>query len=134
MSYAGVLALAFSHKEVFYHEFGSYEGEWLAITSHDDKYFIWHGGYGSCTVCDPLENFLDRKDKYYNDGELSIEEAKEFFDGKTPFLEIGKDHFDFIVEIGEHNIFIPRNIREYYPREEVEEFFANLKKELLNEN
>ena len=35
-----------------YKEFGSWQGDWWAHVTHDDRTGFVHGYFGSCTVCD----------------------------------------------------------------------------------
>ena len=42
-------------KVLQFEEFGSYQGEWLALVTHNGETGVVHGYYGSCSGCDAFE-------------------------------------------------------------------------------
>lgn len=54
-----------------YESFGSYQGDWFAKVSYQNRVFWVHGSYGSCSGCDAFEaefgfNFHDHGEEYFN--------------------------------------------------------------------
>ena len=55
MSYSEAL-VAVGCEVLDYVEFGSYQGEWLALIRKDGELGVCEGSYGSCSVCDSFES------------------------------------------------------------------------------
>jgi hypothetical protein len=66
----GAIARVQGHDEIYYVNFGSYQGEWLMVSkgmayvrkdrppyvsADGSEYYIWKGWYGSCSGCDSLQ-------------------------------------------------------------------------------
>ena len=68
-----------------YVEFGSYQGEWLALVKYDGQCGIVEGSYGSCSGCDSFQAefgwYDDERDDYQ-------ERLKSFGEGYLPALPI----------------------------------------------
>ena len=62
-------------------EFGSYQGEWLALVIHDGEVGIIEGSYGSCPGCDAFEAEFGWEDP-------GAEKLKEFGETYLPALPI----------------------------------------------
>lgn len=45
-----------------YKEFGSYQGDWLALVTYKGKTGFIHGYYGSCSGCDSFQSQFDFRD------------------------------------------------------------------------
>ena len=71
MSYQDALVAA-GCEVIQFEEFGSYQGEWLALVSHDGFTGIIEGNYGSCAECDAFE------------GEFGYNFNPDYHDNKKP--------------------------------------------------
>ena len=100
-----IIAWANNQDIVYYHEFGSYQGEWLLVSKTLSEYYIYKGWYGSCSGCDAFQSELDY-------GDIGIEKAKEFASEYEPFLVVPIDTMKNICEKGKLIEIIPANIRE----------------------
>lgn len=110
LNYGTVLATGLKAELLAYKEYGSYQGDWIAILkTTDDKVEIFKGNYGSCPGCDWLE------DNSNWDGEISEESVTEFCrrEGK-PFLELDSRTARTIVEAEDPSKYFPANTREKY--------------------
>jgi hypothetical protein len=109
-----IVAWANDQETLYYHEFGSYQGEWLLASFDDENYFIWKGGYGSCSGCDHYESEVGYDPP-------TKEKAKEFAEDYQPFLEVPRDTMINIVRGGKMLDIMPANIRDEYSEVDIEE-------------
>lgn len=58
MSYKEALKLAGNTEVHLYEQYGSYQGRWLALVTHEGKTGWLIEYYGSCSGCDPFESKL----------------------------------------------------------------------------
>lgn len=55
-NYGDMLAKVQEKKLIAYEQFGSYQGDWIAVLDDEDDIELWKGYYyGSCSGCDWLE-------------------------------------------------------------------------------
>lgn len=80
-NYGQLIAGVTGETLVSYHEYGSYQGDYLAVTRAGDLFKVWKGGYGSCSGCDFLEGERD-----YETDEIPDQAAKDYVG--QPFLEL----------------------------------------------
>jgi hypothetical protein len=50
-----VAAVARGHEVIFMDRAGSYQGDYVFVSRNKTHYFVWSGGYGSCSGCDGYE-------------------------------------------------------------------------------
>ena len=62
-----------------YNEYGSYQGDYVAIIYKDSSLLIYKGEYGSCSGCDWMQD---------QNEEITDEDVKEYMKNAKPFLEI----------------------------------------------
>lgn len=85
-NYGDMLESVSGKKLLSYTEFGSYQGDWIAVVEDKDCVELWRGYYGSCSGCDFIEGARD-----WEDDTVDLREARNFFKESRPFLTIGKD-------------------------------------------
>ncbi len=83
MSYQQALEAA-GCEVIEFQEFGSYQGEWLALVKYDGEIGVVDGCYGSCSGCDAFES-------EFGYGEYDHEKLKGFGEAYLPALPI--DHY-----------------------------------------
>ena len=113
-----VVAFANEQESIYYHEFGSYQGEWLMVAKDNASYFIYKGWYGSCSGCDSYEAFFDWNDQ------ITIDKAREFVgsDGDyRAFLVVPIETMRNVVSGGKLLTIIPANIADQYSDINLEE-------------
>jgi len=136
MNYGIIISKANNQKLLVYKQFGSYSGDWIAITKNDTKYYIYKGVYGSCSGCDSLESFLaDNNFDYFNDDEnfFTIEKIKEFSSKYPVFIEVDKNIFISLLKEKSFLKILPRNTRLDYEFDD-NDIFKELEKEILEFN
>jgi len=75
---------------ISYKEYGSYQGDWMAIIEKDREIIIHKGSYGSCGGCDFLQ---DRSD------DLTDKEIKDYMgEDDTEYLRFSLDNVPETVE------------------------------------
>lgn len=92
--------------EIFYGEYGDYQGEWILVTYADDMFYIYKGGYGSCSGCDHV---YDLHDHYWR-SEITKEELVEEFSIYTPFITVSVDTMEHIIEKDAVETILPYNL------------------------
>ncbi len=85
-NYGDLLGKVLGKPCIVYIEFGSYQGDYIAVLNGGSNIELFKGSYGSCSGCDWLE---DRKD--WSTGEVSDSEARSYVETEHPFAEIPKD-------------------------------------------
>ena len=63
-----------------YFEYGSYQGDYVALVYKDKLLHVYKGRYGSCTGCDWLSD--------YHSGEIPDEKVAEYMEDNPPFISI----------------------------------------------
>jgi hypothetical protein len=66
-----------------YLEYGSYQGDYVALIYKDSNLLIYKGSYGSCSGCDWLSDYCNK--------EIPDEEVKKYMDDNKNFLTIPSD-------------------------------------------
>lgn len=61
-SYGDYIKLQYPEKKWFYHEGGSYQGDWCALGKDEKGFYFHQGSYGSCSGCDWLLGLPDKED------------------------------------------------------------------------
>lgn len=113
-----VVAEARGHRVLWYRMFGSYQGEWLLFSEHDNHYWVWKGSFGSCSGCDHFESHFGSSGEY----EPNSETVQDFIKDYQPFLKLRRDAALNIAQRDNSILSVlPRNQREWYdiPRDEV---------------
>jgi hypothetical protein len=109
-NYGELLQYALGKKLLKYEEFGSYQGDYIAILQGDNEGIeIWKGSYGSCSGCDWLEAERD-----WEDGTISKEKALEYVKDDKPFLIVEKNKIPVLVNSENISAFFPANTRKDY--------------------
>lgn len=108
-NYGELLEYATGKKVLLYKEFGSYQGDYIAILEEKDNIEIWKGGYGSCSGCDWLE-----AEKDWENDTLTKKKALEYLKDEKPFLVIPKKKIPVLVNSKDIKAFFPANTREDY--------------------
>jgi hypothetical protein len=108
MNYGDVLCKANGHEQIYFEQFGSYQGDWILISRKDETVYIWKDTYGSCSGCDSLEGFreYEEDDKFWTD-----ENLKKFSDDYKPFAEIDTDVFYELLKSRKLSEVMPANTR-----------------------
>jgi hypothetical protein len=71
MDYGNFLAKILGGILISYKEYGSYQGDYIAIIEKDHDWLIYKGHYGSCSGCDWLQG-----ERIYSDGDYQrLEDA-----------------------------------------------------------
>lgn len=105
-SYRDVLEKGHDVEVIYYRQFGSYEGDWIALAKNKEFYFIYKDYYGSCSGCDSLEAWCGYEGQ-------SLAEIKKFAKNYKPFIEIPKDTAINLVEKGTLKTVLPKNQRDH---------------------
>lgn len=84
-NYGQMLATINDLAPVTYEEFGSYQGDYVAINADDKRFFAYVGSFGSCSGCDWLEAERD-----WNDDTVGYKEAVEYCGDLPPKLILPK--------------------------------------------
>lgn len=123
-NYGEMLEKAKGGKCISFVEFGSYQGEWVAVIERDENVELWKGSYGSCSGCDWLEAEQD-----YSTGEVSDEKASEYFKEDHPFVVIPKETMRGM-ELETFQEVIPANIRSDIYDFDGKELYESIKKSI----
>lgn len=93
-----------------YEQFGSYQGDWWARVTYQDKTGWVSGSYGSCSVCDafegefgwykPTQERLAAFGQEYLDNFMTQEEAEKSAARNLDWDYDAKEMFDFIKSHG----------------------------------
>ena len=108
-NYGELLEFATGKKCLVYEEFGSYQGDYIAILEDKNQIEIWKGYYGSCSGCDWLEAEKGRKD--YT---ITKDKALGYVKDEQPFLVIPKDKINVLINSKDIKAFFPANTRNNY--------------------
>lgn len=114
-----IVAWANDQRSLYYHEFGSYQGEWVLI-SKNGEYYIYKGSYGSCSGCDHYEAEMS-----YDSDTITKAKAKEFSKDYLPFLKVPVTTMVKLVERGTLQQIFPANFRDSYSDISLEEVVEN---------
>lgn len=112
--YGDVLAAGLGMKLVAYKEYGSYQGDYIAVLEKDETVYVFKGSYGSCSGCDWLESEMNH---YAEDGKnIPEEKVREYVDSPDgkPFLTIPKKDLARIAKAKDIQAFFPANTRNDY--------------------
>ena len=110
-----IIAWANGEKNILYHQFGSYGGEWLMLTKGDGEYKVYKDYYGSCSGCDAYENELPK----------SLSEAKKFAEAYKSFIEVPIATMRNLVQAGTLKKIFPANVKDTYSELSYDEFAAD---------
>jgi hypothetical protein len=125
--YGDMLATVTGKKLISYTEFGSYQGEWVAVLEDGDNLELWKGYYGSCSGCDWIE-----AEKNYEKETVSLEKAQEYFKEDRPFLVFPKETMSRL-DLETFTQILPANIRSEIYEFEPKELFDAINTNLLQE-
>jgi hypothetical protein len=121
-----IIAWVKNQEVVAYKRFGDeYEGDWVLVSKDKDNYYIYKDYYGSCSHCDPLENFIYRNEPVTKLKALKLLEEE----GYKPFLVVPKEQMVEYCKNGKLSQIFPKNIRREYG--EVDEFILDLQDKIL---
>lgn len=104
--YGDVLSIGLEKKLLFYAEYGSYQGDYLAILEGKDSVYLHKGYYGSCCGCDWLE-----AERCWEDGTLTKKQIENYCKDEKPFLEIKKTSLDILIKSKNMKVYFPKNTR-----------------------
>ena len=111
MNYGTLLAEMTGGILISYKEYGSYQGDYVAILEKNNEWYIYKGSYGSCSGCDWLHGAGE--DVETDAGEytkvISQKEKEAYLKGYQPFLVIPKDQIPDTVE--DLDCLLPANTR-----------------------
>lgn len=102
-----LIATLNGQEEVFYESYGDYQGEWLLITYADNVFYVYTGGYGSCSYCDYA---MSVQESYGYGESVDIELLKEDFSDYKPFVEFSADVAETLLEDGTLETLFPKNL------------------------
>lgn len=122
-----VLAEVKNQDKIFYKEYGSYQGEWILITSDKDNLYLYKDWYGSCSGCDGLqaEDF-----EYFKDYSPKDKKVLNFFNNYHPYLTIEKYMAKQMISNQTFSFILPLNI-DYDDKEiDIEEIIIAVKQYL----
>lgn len=102
------VAAARGHEPMHYHEFGSYQGEWVLLARDETMYYVYEGGYGSCSGCDSFQSEFDSIS-----GPLTRERVWAFVQDYKTFLEIPTETMKNLVMNDTLAQVLPKNNRDY---------------------
>ena len=92
-----------------YAEYGSYQGDYIALIYKDSNLLIYKGSYGSCAGCDWLQSLHEDEDDILN------EQIKKYMAKEKPFLSIPADSLPETEE--ELMVLLPANSRLWFDDE-----------------
>lgn len=138
--YGDMIAKYMGAQLVSYECYGSYQGDWLAITMKKDTGIldIWKGSYGSCSGCDWFESVSEYDVDDDSIGEGCIipdDKVKVYMNDMLPFLSIPIDciHPDMDIQS-----LLPANTRidtyDDFNYENIKEQILKAKEDLINES
>jgi hypothetical protein len=110
-NYGDLLAVGLEMRLLAYEEYGSYQGDYIAILFDDKekKVKVYKGCYGSCSGCDWLEAERD-----WRNNSLSKEQINSYCKNEKPFAELDKRKLETIVNSEDPKIYFPANTRNNY--------------------
>jgi hypothetical protein len=95
-----------------YNEYGSYQGDYIAVIYKDSNLLLYKGSFGSCSGCDWLQNY----DEEISGEEIPDEDVEEYMKDIQPFLVISSDAFPKTEE--ELVSLLPANTRTWQDNDE----------------
>ena len=107
-NYADVLAVGTGREPVAYQEYGSYQGDYLAILKDEENLYVYKGSYGSCSGCDWLES-----ERGWDSRGITKEKGEQYAANEKPFLTIPLDTLADILERGTLPALLPANTRSF---------------------
>ncbi len=107
-----IIAWANGQKLIHYHEFGSYQGEWLMLAKGDGEYFVYKDFYGSCSGCDD----------YQAEEPKTLSQAKKFAEKYKSFIEVPVATMRNLVEAGTLAKIFPANVKDSYSELSYDDF------------
>lgn len=104
MNYGEFLTRILNGILISYKEYGTYQGDYIAIIEKDHDWLIYKGGYGSCSGCDFLEGtrlyseedygkfdeYSDEADAWLKTCEILPAVKEEYLNEHPPFLVLPK--------------------------------------------
>lgn len=108
-NYGELIAGVAKQELLAYKEYGSYQGDYLAITREGDFLNVWKGSYGSCSGCDWLEG-----EKDWDSDEVSSKKAAEYVASEKPFINIAIATASNLLSSGKFKELMPANTRNDY--------------------
>lgn len=108
-NYGDVLAAGLQMKLLAYEEFGSYQGDYIAILQDGERIKIFKGRYGSCSGCDWLHG-----ERNWDTDEIEDEKIVDYVKDDKPFLELDRAKVEVIVNSDDPAAYFPANTREDY--------------------
>lgn len=122
-NYGDLIAQVTGKKLIGYIEFGSYQGDYIAVLESENNVELWRGSYGSCSGCDWIEG-----EKNWEDSTIPDEIAREYLRDEKPYLIIPKDKLSNMT-LETFKAILPANIHndiyEFDPNELYEEVVGN---------
>ena len=124
MDYGTFLEKALDGILISYKQYGSYQGDYVAIIEKEHDWLIFKGNYGSCSGCDWLEStqlYSDEDNQKLEDADydavdtleltfkIKPEVVKEYLDENKPFLVIPKSQLPDTLE--DFKALMPANTR-----------------------
>ncbi len=105
-------AEARGQRVLWYRRFGSYQGEWLIFACDDEMFYVYRGGYGSCSGCDHVEG------TFHAGGEVAADsdEVQKFIAVYPSFLEMRREAAVRVVRANDGSLtpVLPANQRSWY--------------------
>ncbi len=115
-----IVAWANGEKVILYHEFGSYQGEWLMLTKGAADYRVYKDYYGSCSGCDSYQATFDS----WND-KPTLSRAKEFAKDYKSFIEVPFETMRNLATAGTLSKIFPANVEDRYSEVSYDDFAAD---------
>lgn len=110
-----IIAWANGQKLIHYHEFGSYQGEWLMLAKGEKDYFVYKDYYGSCSGCD----------SYQAEEPKTLSQAKKFAESYKSFIEVPIETMRNLVTRGTLHKIFPANVKDSYSDLKPDEFVVD---------
>jgi hypothetical protein len=108
-NYGEVLADALGGFLISYKEYGSYQGDYVAIIEKAQEWYIYKGHYGSCSGCDWFSGVGEYDDENYGRKNIAQKDIDEYLKENIPFLVIPKDQIP--ESISDLEALLPANSR-----------------------
>lgn len=98
-NYGDLLAYGLGGFLISYNEYGSYQGDYVAVIEKNNTIYIYKGSYGSCSGCDWLQDRMELTDK----------DVKEYLAEESPFIEFSRSQMPETAE--DLKTLLPANTR-----------------------